>query len=111
MDKKVLPQGEFHVRITQYSKGKSEKKGTTYIKLRFENQRGYIDQRFYFTEKSQTFLGKLFEACGLEKPSFDNLEKASMDLLKKELLINIVETFNAFSEKTYNDIDAFKKLK
>lgn len=106
----ILPIGEYHVRITQYSKGTSERKGTPFFKLRFENQRGYIDQRFYMTQGGFKFISRLFEAAGVQITDFNKIEEESINLLKKELIVLIVDVYSSFNSTSFKEITLFKKL-
>jgi len=88
--KPVLPPGYYHVRITSVSKGKSEKIEASYFTVKFENQRGYIENRFFLHKSDFHYINKLFRAVSMEVGNtMEDVESRIEALLKRELFISI----------------------
>jgi hypothetical protein len=76
--------GQHRVAIAKVLHGKSSIKRTPYFVCRFENQWGYLYQRFYITEGSKLFLKRFFEAASIYGNAVETKE-----LLGKELFVSV----------------------
>lgn len=88
-NKPFLPDGRHLVEITHIDEGISEHKGVPFFACRFENENGFIIQRFYNSKAGMPIIAGLFEAAGmpLEEKSTINTEK----LMGKKLFITVEE--------------------
>ena len=89
MDKPFLPDGRHLVEITHIDEGTSEHKGVPFFACRFENENGFVVQRFYNSKAGMPIVASLFEAVNmsLEEGSTINTEK----LIGKRLFITVEE--------------------
>jgi hypothetical protein len=111
-NKIVFPAGDHKVTVTQFAKGKSENKGTLYFLLRFENQFGYIDSRFYITSKSEKIISKLFESVQIQFKGLNQIDAQLKELLNRELLITVVEKVSLYNgkEKKFREASKFRTI-
>jgi hypothetical protein len=80
-----LGNGQHRVKIIKVVYGVSTKNTFPYFKCRFENQDGYIYQRFHVSEGGKLIIKRLFEAAGIygNKPN-------TKDLIGKEIIITVI---------------------
>jgi fructose-specific component phosphotransferase system IIB-like protein len=89
MDKPFLPNGRHLVEITHIDEGTSEHKGVPFFACRFENEQGFVIQRFYNSKAGMPIIASLFEAVDLPLQ-----EGATLDTNKlkgKQLFITVEE--------------------
>ncbi|PRY10187.1 hypothetical protein CLV24_115104 [Pontibacter ummariensis] len=96
-EKPYLPEGRHVVKITEVDEGRSENKDVPFINCRFENEDGFINQRFYLSEPGQPILAAFLKAAGIEKTEVDSKE------LKGKVLSIEVE------ERSYEDAEGKEK--
>ncbi|MDO1449055.1 hypothetical protein Q0590_22455 [Rhodocytophaga aerolata] len=89
MDKPFLENGRHLVEITHIEEGTSEHKGVPFFACRFENEQGFVTQRFYNSKAGMPIIASLFEAVNmpLEEGATANTEK----LVGKKLFITVEE--------------------
>ena len=73
-DKAFLPDGRHEVEITHIDEGTSEYKGVPFIACRFENEMGFVTQRFYTSAGGMPILMELCRAAGVEVESGKDLD-------------------------------------
>jgi hypothetical protein len=81
-----LENGDHPVKIISVNEGES-RKGTPFFACKFQNDFGYHTQRFHRTEKTESVIHELFNACGLPIEIGKDLE--TEQLYEKELVIKI----------------------
>ncbi|MEZ0486297.1 hypothetical protein [Fibrella aquatica] len=74
LDKPFLTDGRHDVEITTIDEGKSEYKGIPFIACRFENEEGFVNQRFYISPGGMPILMELCQAVGVEVESGKELD-------------------------------------
>lgn len=90
-EKPFLEDGRHTVTITKVESGESEYQNVPFFNCRFENEAGFVNNRFYLSEPGQPIMAELFKAVGIED------EEADTDQLEgKELSIEV-------HERTYDD--------
>ena len=91
-EKPFLENGRHTVTITSVESGSSEYKDVPFFNCRFENDEGFVNNRFYLSEPGQPIMAELFQAVGM-----DSSGEVDTDQLKdKELSIEV-------HERTYDD--------
>ncbi|GAB3714268.1 hypothetical protein GCM10027592_53940 [Spirosoma flavus] len=93
-DKTLLPDGPQHVTITHIDEGTSENKGIPFFAVRFENDEGYISQRFYQSQAGMSAIVNLFEMADI--PVAEGKDLDTKQLIGKNLMINV-------GERSYTD--------
>jgi hypothetical protein len=93
-NKPFLPDGRHEVEITQIEEGRSEHKDVPFFACRFENEEGYLTNRFYLSEPGMAGIVSLFEAAGLKIK--EGAELNTDALLHKRVSIQV-------GERSYND--------
>lgn len=83
-----LPDGAHVVEITDIEEGTSEFKEVPFFAVRFENEQGFISQRFYTSEKAMPITLGLFQAAGVPVEGKDLDTK---QLMGKKLRIEVGE--------------------
>ncbi|WP_347159450.1 hypothetical protein [Pontibacter chitinilyticus] len=96
-EKPFLPEGRHVVTVTEVEDGRSENKDVPFINCRFENEDGFINQRFYLSEPGQPILAAFLKATGIEKTDVD-----SKELKGKTLSIEV-------EERSYEDANGKEK--
>lgn len=96
-EKPYLPEGRHVVKITEVEDGRSENKDVPFINCRFENEDGFINQRFYLNEPGQPILAAFLKAVGINKTEVD-----SKELKGKSLSVEV-------EERTYEDAGGKEK--
>lgn len=110
MDKPFLENGRHLVEITHIEEGTSEHKGVPFFACRFENEQGFVTQRFYNSKAGMPIIASLFEAVNmpLEEGATANTEK----LVGKKLFITVEErTYEipeSDNERTLKQATAFQ---
>ncbi len=102
----LLKAGIHKVTITEVKDGKSEVKNTPYFSCRFENEAGYIDSRFYNTEKSNRLIINFIEVAGIKIAPDSTIDTDV--LIGKELQIKIVK--KTHNSKSHFEAVAFWKI-
>lgn len=92
--KPYLNNGRHVVKITGIEEGKSEHKGVPFFSCRFENDEGFITNRFYYSEPGLPIIIDLFKNTGIEVEEGKELNTEA--LLGKKVSI-LVE------DRTYDD--------
>lgn len=93
-DKPFLPDGRHRVTIIDVTEGTSENKGVPFFACRFENESGFVTNRFYNSEPGMPIIIGLFQAVGL--PVQEGAKLDTGQLVGKELTIQA-------GERIYND--------
>ena len=108
--KPFLHNGRHEVEITQIDEGTSEYKGVAFFACRFENDEGFVEQRFYNSDQGRPILLQLFEAAGVEMKK----ELDTDALLHKKVSIRVDErTYDdpqTGNEKTLKQASEFRKV-
>lgn len=110
MEKPFLADGRHLVEITNIDEGTSEHKGVPFFACRFENEDGFIIQRFYNSKAGMPIIASLFEAVDmpLEQGTTLNTDK----LIGKKLFITVAErTYevpDSDNERTLKQASAFQ---
>ena len=112
LDKPFLSDGRHEVEITTIDEGKSEYKGVPFIACRFENEAGFVNQRFYVSPTAMPILMELCRAAGIEAEANKELDT---NLLKgKKVSIEVGDyTYNdpeTGSERTLKQASAFEPV-
>ncbi|MEZ0538829.1 hypothetical protein [Fibrella arboris] len=94
LDKPFLSDGRQTVDITNIDEGKSEYKDVPFIACRFENEDGFVNQRFYISPAGMPILMELCRAVGVETGANNQLD--TNKLLGKKVSIEV-------SDYTYQD--------
>ncbi len=94
VDKTFLPDGRHLVEITHVEEGVSEHKNVPFFACRFENEEGFIMQRFYNSTPGMPVIMKLFQAVDI--PVKEGKDLDTNQLLQKKLYITV-------GERTYNE--------
>jgi fructose-specific component phosphotransferase system IIB-like protein len=111
MDKPFLENGRHLVEITHIDEGTSEHKGVPFFACRFENEHGFVIQRFYNSKAGMPIIAGLFEAVNmpLSESATANTEK----LIGKKLFITVEErTYEvpeSDNERTLKQATGFQK--
>ena len=112
LDKPFLPDGRHEVEITNIDEGKSEYKGVPFIACRFENEDGFVNQRFYVSSGGMPILMELCQATGVETGGKDQLD--TNQLKGKKVSIEVGDyTYNdpeTGSERTLKQASAFQPV-
>ena len=90
-EKPFLENGRHTVTITEVESGTSEYQDVPFFNCRFENEDGFVNNRFYLSEPGQPIMAELFHAVGIE-----NKETDTDELKGKQLSIEV-------HERTYDD--------
>ncbi|RRA98142.1 hypothetical protein [Larkinella rosea] len=93
-NKAVLADGLQQVTITHIEEGVSEHKGTPFFAVRFENEDGYVSQRFYQSKAGMPAIIKLFDMVGIDAQEEKELDTKQLE--GKQLTIEV-------GERSYND--------
>ena len=93
-EKGLLPDGQQQVHITGIDEGTSEHKGIPFFAVRFENESGYVSQRFYQSPAGMPGIVHLFELAGI--PIEAGKELDTKQLNGKALTIDV-------GERSYTD--------
>jgi hypothetical protein len=88
-DRPFLPDGRHVVEITHLEDGTSEYKEVPFFAVRFENEDGFITQRFYTSSKAMPITLGLFQAAGV--PVEDGKALDTKQLMGKRLSIEVGE--------------------
>jgi fructose-specific component phosphotransferase system IIB-like protein len=104
MNKPFLENGRHLVEITHIDEGTSEHKGVPFFACRFENEHGFVIQRFYNSKAGMPIIAGLFEA--VDMPLAENATANTEKLIGKKLFITV-------EERTYEvpDTDTERTLK
>jgi fructose-specific component phosphotransferase system IIB-like protein len=111
MDKPFLENGRHLVEISRIDEGTSEHKGVPFFACRFENEHGFVIQRFYNSKAGMPIIAGLFEAVNmpLSESATANTEK----LIGKKLFITVEErTYEvpeSDNERTLKQATGFQK--
>lgn len=112
LDKPFLTDGRHEVEITNIDEGKSEYKGIPFIACRFENEDGFVNQRFYISPAGMPILMELCQAASIEVETQKELD--TNQLLGKKVSIEVGDyTYNdpeTGSERTLKQASAFEAL-
>lgn len=84
-----LPDGRHVVEITQIDEGTSEYKEVPFFAARFENEEGFLSQRFYTSPKAMPITLGLFQAAGV--PVEEGKDLDTKQLMGKKLSIEVGE--------------------
>lgn len=93
-DKALLADGQQQVTITDIEEGTSEYKGIPFFAIRFENDEGYVSQRFYQSQAGMPAIISLFEMAGVPVEAGNVLD--TKQLMGKEMVIEV-------GERSYTD--------
>lgn len=111
-DKLFLPDGRHEVEITHIDEGKSEYKGVPFIACRFENEAGFVTQRFYVSPGGMPILMELCQAVGVETESGKDLD--TNKLLGKKLSVEVgdytYDSPDTGNERTLKQASAFEAV-
>ena len=92
-DKAFLPDGRHVVTITHIDEGTSEYKGVPFFAVRFENEEGFVNQRFYLSPGGMPIIMALCEAVGIEPKQGEDID--TKQLVNKEVSIEVGDyTYN-----------------
>jgi fructose-specific component phosphotransferase system IIB-like protein len=111
MDKPFLENGRHLVEITHIDEGTSEHKGVPFFACRFENEHGFVIQRFYNSKAGMPIIAGLFEAADM--PLSENATANTEKLVGKKLFITVEErTYEvpeSDNERTLKQATGFQK--
>ena len=79
-EKPFLTNGRHTVEITDIEEGSSEHKGVPFFNVRFENDDGFVNHRFYQSEPGQPIIAEFLKALGREGEEVDTQELISESL-------------------------------
>ncbi len=99
-EKPFLEDGRHMVTITEVNEGTSENKGVPFFSCRFENDEGFVNQRFYQSEPSMPILASLLRAVGMEVKEGKTID--TQKLVGKQLSVEV-------GERTYADPESGKE--
>lgn len=85
--KPYLNNGRHVVEITEIEDGKSEHKGVPFFLCRFENDEGFINSRFYYTDPGMPIIIDLFKNVGIKVE--EGKELNTKELLNKKVSIQV----------------------
>lgn len=85
-ERPFLPNGRHTVHITDVEEGNSEHKGVPYFSVRFENEEGFVNHRFYESAPGQPIIAEFLKALGLEGEEVDTKE-----LIDRSLSLEVEE--------------------
>lgn len=112
LDKPFLNDGRHEVEITQIDEGTSEYKGVPFVAVRFENEEGFVTQRFYTSPAGMPILMDLCQAAGVDVEADTELD--TNELKGKKLSIEVGDyTYNdpeSGSERTLKQASAFEAV-
>ncbi len=94
MDKPFLPDGRHMVEITNIEEGRSEHKDIPFFACRFENEDGFVVQRFYLSKAGMPGIVALCEALGMDVKEGEQID--TKQLLHKKLSVQV-------DERSYSD--------
>jgi hypothetical protein len=111
-DKPFLPDGRHEVEITDIQEGRSEHKDVPFFACRFENEAGYVVNRFYLSDPGMAGIVSLFETVGLKikegsELNTDALLHKRLSILVQERSYQDPETGN---ERTIKQASDFQKI-
>lgn len=89
MDKAFLADGRHVVEITHIDEGSSESKDVPFFACRFENEDGFVNQRFYLSDPGMSIIMELCQAAGVDVQGGKQLD--TNQLLHKKLSIEVAE--------------------
>jgi fructose-specific component phosphotransferase system IIB-like protein len=111
MNKPFLENGRHLVEITHIDEGTSEHKGVPFFACRFENEHGFVIQRFYNSKAGMPIIAGLFEA--VDMPLAENATANTEKLIGKKLFITVEErTYEvpeSDNERTLKQATGFQK--
>ena len=99
-EKPFLEDGRHTVTIAEVNEGTSENKGVPFFSCRFENDEGFVNQRFYQSEPSMPIVASLLRAVGMEAKEGKTID--TQKLVGKQLSIEV-------GERTYADPESGKE--
>lgn len=112
-DKSFLSDGRQTVEITHIEEGASEYKGTPFFAARFENEEGFVNQRFYLSAGGMPIIMSLLEAVGIEPK--ENKDIDTKELIGKKVSIEVGDyTYNNpedGNERTIKQASNFESVK
>ncbi|WP_375445367.1 hypothetical protein [uncultured Fibrella sp.] len=112
LDKPFLTDGRHEVEITNIDEGTSEYKGIPFIACRFENEEGFVTQRFYISPAGMPILMELCQAADVKAEAKKELDTSL--LLGKKISIEVGDyTYNdpeTGNERTLKQASAFEPL-
>ena len=112
LDKPFLTDGRHEVEITHIDEGKSEYKGIPFIACRFDNEEGFVNQRFYISPAGMPVLMELCQAVGIKAEA--NKELDTNQLLGKKVSIEVGDySYNdpeTGSERTLKQASSFEAV-
>jgi hypothetical protein len=112
LDKPFLNDGRHEVEITHIDEGESEYKRIPFIACRFENEEGFVTQRFYISQAGMPILMALCQAAGVKAEAKKELDTSK--LLGKKLSIEVGDyTYNdpeTGNERTLKQASAFEAV-
>jgi fructose-specific component phosphotransferase system IIB-like protein len=110
MEKPFLPDGRHLVEITHIEEGTSEHKGVPFFACRFENEQGFVNQRFYNSNAGMPIIASLFEAADMRMQEGSTID--TNRLKGKKLFITVEErTYeipDSDNERTLKQATAFQ---
>jgi hypothetical protein len=86
-DKAFLPDGRHTVEITDIEEGTSEHQNVPFFAVRFENEEGFVSQRFYNSPAGLPIILGLYEAVGIQPEEGKDLD--TKQLLGKQVSIEV----------------------
>ena len=111
MDKPFLENGRHLVEITHIDEGTSEHKGVPFFACRFENEQGFVIQRFYNSKAGMPIIAGLFES--VDMPLHEGSAADTAKLKGKKLFITVEErTYEVpetDNERTLKQATGFQK--
>jgi hypothetical protein len=93
-EKPFLNDGRYDVEITHIDEGTSEYKGIPFFACRFENEEGFVTQRFYSSPAGMPIIMDLCRAAGVAVKTDEELD--TNQLMGKRVSIEV-------GDYTYND--------
>lgn len=92
--KPFLADGRHSVEITDIEEGNSEHQGIPFFAVRFENEEGFVLQRFYDSAAGKPIIIGLYEAAGIKPQEGKDLD--TKQLIGKKLSVEV-------GDRTYQD--------
>jgi len=86
-DKGFLPDGRHTVEITDIEEGTSEHQNVPFFAVRFENEDGFVNQRFYNSPAGLPIILGLYEAVGIKPQEGKDLD--TKQLIGKQVSIEV----------------------
>lgn len=96
-EKPFLPNGRHTVTITDVEEGKSEHKGVPFFNVRFENEDGFVNHRFYDSEPGQPIIAEFLKALGHQGQTVD-----AKDIVGNKISLEV-------EERSYPDPESDKQ--